>query len=274
MPLTVLHSPDADDRFMFWALKTGRLASPFDLQYGEGDTQSLNERALRQEADVIAISAAAYPAVADHYQPLKMGCSIGDGYGPVLVARQARTLDSLAGKRIAVPGLRTTACQVLQTMLDFEPVVVPIDPMERIFDVLATGDVEAALVIHEGRLIYERFGTVRVGELGEMWMAATDTPLPLGMNVIRRSLPLEVRQQLSSLFIASFDAGAAARDAFVADYLVRTPMDEGQLQRYLDMYANDSTRAVSARDQLGFQRLYERLQATGLIATTPVLDWI
>jgi 1,4-dihydroxy-6-naphthoate synthase len=274
MPLTVLHSPDADDRFMFWALQTGRLASSVDLTFGEGDTQSLNERALRGEADVIAISAAAYPAVADMYQPLIMGCSIGDGYGPVLVARETRPLELLVGSRIAVPGLQTTACQVLQTMLEFTPVVVPIDPMTRIFDVLTAGDVEAALVIHEGRLIYERFGTVRVGELGEMWHAATGTPLPLGMNVIRRSLPEATKAQLSDLFLRSFDQGLAEVDAFVADYLARTPMDEAELRRYLAMYANASTRSVSERDQQGFARLYEKLAASGLIARVPELDWI
>jgi 1,4-dihydroxy-6-naphthoate synthase len=274
MPITVLHSPDADDRFMFWALQTGRLAAPVELTFGEGDTQSLNERALAGAADVIAISAAAYPAVADAYQPLRMGCSIGDGYGPVLVSRSARPLDSLQGCAIAVPGLQTTACQVLQTMLDFNPVVVPIEPMTRIFDVLASGEVEAALVIHEGRLIYERFGTVRVGELGEMWQAATQSPLPLGMNVIRRSLPLVLRQTLSDLFIRSFDAGVAGQEAFMADYLARTPMDAQELRRYLAMYANGSTRTISERDRAGFQHLYERLLASGLIAATPTLDWI
>jgi predicted solute-binding protein len=105
-------------------------------------------------------------------------------------------------------------------------------------------------------------------------MAATGTPLPLGMNVIRRSLPLETRQALSALFAASFDRGQAERDAFIADYLARTPMDEGELRRYLDMYANDSTREISERDRLGFWQLYERLQASGLIAEQPALDWI
>lgn len=274
MALTVFHSPDADDRFMFWALQTGRLTSPYELSFAEGDTQRLNERALRGDADVIAISAAAYPAVAATYQPLRMGCSIGDGYGPVLVGRETCDLDSLQGKRIAVPGLQTTACQVLQTMLTFEPVVVPIDPMARIFEVLGAGEVDAALIIHEGRLTYERFGAVRIGELGEMWQAATDTPLPLGMNVIRRSLPEDDRRRVSDLFVQSYDRGQADLEAFIADYRLRTPMDEGELRRYLAMYANASTRSVSERDRQGFARLYERLAASGLIAGVPTLDWI
>lgn len=274
MALTVFHSPDADDRFMFWALQTGRLAAPVELSFAEGDTQSLNERALRGEADVIAISAAAYPAVAAAYQPLRMGCSVGDGYGPVLVGREPRPLDTLQGARIAVPGLQTTACQVLRTMLAFEPVVVPIEPMTRIFDVLQSGAVDAALVIHEGRLIYDRFGAVCLGELGELWHAATGTPLPLGMNVIRRTLPDEERRRLSDLFVQSFDCGQDAIDAFVDDYLAKTPMAETELRRYLAMYANASTRSVSARDQAGFARLYERLAATGLIAGVPTLDWV
>ena len=148
------------------------------------------------------------------------------------------------------------------------------DPRQPCANARIGRQVEAALVIHEGRLIYEKFGTVLVGELGELWMTTTGTPLPLGMNVIRRSLPPDLRQQLSDLFVASYDAGRQDLDAFVADYLTRTPMDEGELRRYLAMYANASTRAVSERDQQGFQRLYERLQAAGLITAAPVLDWV
>ncbi|MBC7544717.1 MAG: hypothetical protein H7338_18495 [Candidatus Sericytochromatia bacterium] len=275
MTLTILHSPDADDRFMFWALKTGRLPSPVPMTFGEADTQQLNERAMRHEADVIAIWAATYPAVAAWYQPLRMGCSLGDGYGPVIVAKSPCTLADLAGRRIAVPGLQTTAYQVLRTMLPyFEPVVVPIVPMSRTFEVLHAGEVDAALLIHEGRLIYERFNTVKIGELGELWQAANHTPLPLGMNVVARRLPMEQRQALSDLFVESFDAGMAELETFVTEYTATTPMDAAELRQYLSMYANASTRTVKDSDKAGFKALYGCLAAAGVLSAVPELDWI
>lgn len=275
MPISLIHSPDADDRFMFWALKTNRLASPEPIVFGEGDTQSLNERAMRQDGDVLAVSAAAYPAVAAYYQPLKMGCSIGDGYGPVVVTQEPRGIDSLKGARIAVPGLQTTAYQVLRALLgEFEPVVVPILPMERTFAVLAEGTVDAALIIHEGRLLYEQYGTHKVCDIGEWWQAETGTPLPLGLNVISRSIPADDRQRWAALFAESCRVGMAEVDAFVTEYLAQTPMDEPTLRRYLAMYANESTLSPSDRDLAGFAALYERLQAMGQISQAPPLDWL
>src|SRR4051812_17114670 len=184
---------------MFWALLNGKVdAEGLTFVADRADTETLNTRAesvvhdshAHAHADVIAVSIAQYARVAKDYLLLPHGMSVGRGYGPVVVALEDRSLASLAGKRIGVPGLRTTAYLVLRLLLaDFEAVVVPIAPYARAFEALRAGEVEASLLIHEGRLFYEREGARKVTDIGEAWLDATGgLPLPLGGNAIRRDL--------------------------------------------------------------------------------------
>src|SRR5579883_198841 len=153
-------SPDSDDIFMFLPLLEGRVAAG-DLVFEaeRGDTERLNARAASAELDVVAVSIAAWPSIAGDYQLMPSGMSVGRGYGPVVVAPRPRDAASLRGARVGVPGLRTTACLAARLLLPaFEPVVVPIAPYERVFEALRAGEVDAAILIHEGRLFYEREG--------------------------------------------------------------------------------------------------------------------
>lgn len=266
MTIRVWHSPDADDRLMFWPLKEGLVTSSCAWTFAEDDTQALNERASAGQGEVIAISAAHYPQVAERYQPLVMGCSVGEGYGPVLVAPRGRTLDTV--RRVAVPGLQTTAHAVLRCLIPpFEPVVVPITPLEKVFDVLKDGLVSAALLIHEGRLIYDQWGFIRLLDLGAAWGA----PLPLGMNVVSRALPAETREAVSRDLIASCRYAIEHRETFVQAY--GGPLEKAQLRQYLDMYANEATCTAGDRERAAFVRLYEEMAKHGLLSAVPAMDW-
>src|SRR5580692_7707043 len=208
-------SPDSDDIFMFWALLAGKI-DPEGLVFeaDRADTEALNARAAAGELDVVAVSIARYPAIARDYLLLRHGMSIGRGYGPVVVAPRARDLASLEGARIGVPGLRTTAYLVLRLLLPrFEPVVIPISPYSRAFEAVKGGEVDAALLIHEGRLAYEREGLHCVCDVGEAWGKATGgLPLPLGGNAIRRTLGPDLVVKVSRLCRDSIAWALAHRD--------------------------------------------------------------
>ena len=188
--IALAYSVDADDAFMFHALRTGQVAEPgFVFTHRRADTAALNQMAVAGAADVIAISAGAYPGVADQYQLLPHGASVGRGFGPVVVARHPLDPAGLAGRRVGIPGLTTTAWMVLRMIAPrAEPVVIPIVPFGRVFEALDEGTIDAALLIHEGRLIYPERGLHLVVDLGVWWQAEVGLPLPLGVNVIRRAL--------------------------------------------------------------------------------------
>src|SRR3954469_17406875 len=177
--ISLAYSVDADDAFMFHALREGLIEVPPGLSFTHqrGDTAALNLLAAGEQADVVAISAGAYPACADRYLLLPHGASVGRGFGPVVVSRQPMAPAALAGRRVAIPGLSTTAWLVLQMIqADITPVVVPIVPFTRVFDALDAGEVDAALLIHEGRLLYESRGYHKVVELGQWWQGETGLP--------------------------------------------------------------------------------------------------
>src|SRR3954468_13994789 len=211
------YSVHADDAFMFHALHGGRIdTGGLEFEHRRGDTAQLNAMAVAGEADVVAISAGAYPAVADRYLLLPHGASVGRGFGPVVVARAPMTLAELAGRRVGIPGLTTTAWLVLRLMQpELIPVVVPIAPFTRVFDALDAGEIDAALLIHEGRLLYEQRGCARVAELGEWWLAETGLPLPLGVNVIRRALGAETVATVSDVLRAAIRWAVEHRDEVI-----------------------------------------------------------
>jgi 1,4-dihydroxy-6-naphthoate synthase len=266
-------SPDSDDIFMFWALLNGKVdAEGLAFHAERADTETLNARAERGEADVIAVSIAQYARVAKDYLLLPHGMSVGRGYGPVLVAREARSLESLTGKRIGVPGLRTTAYLVLRLLLrEFEPVVVPIAPYSAAFEALRSGDVDAALLIHEGRLFYEREGTHKVVDIGEAWSKATGgMPLPLGGNAIKRALGPDRVAKISHVCRESIRWAAAhkeevARALLAAETRADVGLDAASLDRYLAMYANADTLDAPADVRAALDELFARGRAAGLV---------
>jgi 1,4-dihydroxy-6-naphthoate synthase len=271
--IRVAHSPDSDDAFMFYALAKERITtSGLHFVFTSADTEALNAMADRRDGgdnqpDVLAISIARYPAIADRWLLLPHGMSVGRGYGPVVVANRKTTLAELAGKRIGVPGLRTTAHLVLRLVGPaFEPVVIPIAPFERVFEALRSGEVDAAVLIHEGRLTYEREGFALAADLGATWQEQTGLPLPLGGNVIARDLGPEVIARVSRACRASIAWALEHKEEVVTELLRKDArLERSQLEHYLDLYANSDTAGLQDDVRRGVELLLEKGAAAGLI---------
>ncbi len=279
--LRVRISPDADDLFMFRALLLGLVDDEgLDWDITTDDTDALNRVARGESAggvpDISAISVAAYPSLAAEWQLLPHGGSVGRGYGPVVVAATPLTVADLRGRRIGVPGLTTTAYTVLRLVTDFEPVVVPIVPPERSFEAVESGEVDAVLVIHEGRLTYGERGLHLVLDIGAWWAAETGLPLPLGGNAIRRSLGADVIARASRAMRASIAHGLAHREAAIDWLLQRGPgplKTAAAVDHYLSLYANADTLDYGADGRAAIQELVARGQALGLLPACPAVDF-
>ena len=278
-------SPDADDLFMFWPLLSGRVDAPgLTFTQDRVETETLNARSESVDApDVCAVSMAQLPAIADRYLLLPHGGSVGRGYGPVVVARAPMRLAELAGKRVAIPGARTTAHLVLRLLVadatggrSYEPVPIAITPFARVFQALAAGEVDAALLIHEGRLTYEDDPALhRVVEIGEAWLAMTGNPLPLGGNAIRRDLGDDVIRRVSQACRASIEWSLAHRDEVIDAIVASGARDEAKvtrarLDRYLGMYANDDTAGYDATVVRAIHDLLARGAAAGWLPSARV----
>jgi 1,4-dihydroxy-6-naphthoate synthase len=280
-PISIAFSPDSDDIFMFWALLSGRIdCEGLVFAPERGDTESLNARAESATLDVVAVSIARWPSIAKDYLLLPHGMSVGRGYGPVVVADRARELGSLRGARIAIPGLRTTAYLTLRLLLpDFEPVVVPISPYARVFEVLRAGDVDAALLIHEGRLTFSDEGFFAVCDIGEAWARETGgLPLPLGANVIRRGLGPARIARVSRVLRTSIDWALGHRAETMSALLgnenrLGLHLDLAKLDRYLAMYANADTLDAPADVREAIAQLYLRGAAVGLVPQAPKVEF-
>ena len=248
---TLGHSPDPDDAFMFYAMAEHKIdLRGYRFEHRLEDIQTLNERAMRGELDISAISIHAYAYVSDRYALLACGASMGDGYGPMLVANDpsapaAKSSDELRewlkGRLIAVPGKMTSAFLALQLCLgDLEYVVVPFD---RIFHAVKSGRAAVGLIIHEGQLTYASAGFQKLLDLGEWWKEKTGLPLPLGGNVLRKDLPSEVQRDLARIIRESIDYGLTHREAAVRHSLpYARDMDAALAGRFIGMYVNDFTR--------------------------------
>ncbi len=280
MQISLAYSVDADDAFMFDALATGAIdVRGLTFAHRRADTATLNRLAEEEGADVVAISAGAYPLVAARYLLLPHGASVGRGFGPVVVSRRPMTLAELAGRRVAVPGLTTTAFLVLRLMQPrIVPVVVPIAPFSAMFDALERGEVDAALLIHEGRLLYEQRGYAAVAELGQWWLAETGLPLPLGVNVVRRGLGVETVALVSQVLREAIAFALAHRSQLIDRIASERRGDPGLqdpqlLDRYLGMYANDDTRAMAPDVRQAIDTLFARAAAAGLLPEGCRVEW-
>jgi 1,4-dihydroxy-6-naphthoate synthase len=268
MKVRLAFSPDSDDAFMFHALLHGRIDSDgLELSHERADTESLNALADTDRADVLAVSIARYATIADRWLLLPHGMSVGRNYGPVVVALPESGLRSLAdleGKRVGIPGHFTTAWLALRLLAPpVAPIVIPIAPFERVFQSLRAREVDAAILIHEGRLTFEREGFALVADLGVEWMRREKLPLPLGANVVRRALGREAIARISSACSASI-AWALDHREEVMDTL-STPLDREGLDRYLSLYANSDTRALQPDVKQAIEVMLTRGADRGLI---------
>jgi 1,4-dihydroxy-6-naphthoate synthase len=274
--ITVAHSPDSDDAFMFYALAEGKIDTG-DLRYVHElkDIQSLNERALKGELEVTAVSVHAYAYLADKYAFLSSGSSMGDGYGPRLVARMPTPKDpraALKGLRVAIPGKLTTAWLSLQLYQpDVRPVVVPFDQVQ---DAVTRGEADVALVIHEGQLTFGDEGFHLWADMGAWWLGETGLPLPLGGNVVRRDLgPTVVRQVARDLKASVVYALEHRRPALAHAARFNRGIGEERTDTFVGMYVNDWTVEYGPRGRQAVQLLLDRAAAAGLIPKKVVVDF-
>lgn len=279
MPRTihVAHSPDSDDAFMFYALAEGKIDTG-GLHYVHelSDIESLNQRALRRELEVTAVSIHAYAYLWRDYALLGSGSSMGDGYGPRLVAVRPAPDDprsALQGRRIAVPGLLTTAYLALRLFQpEFEPVVVPFD---RIEDAVHAGEADAGLLIHEGQLTYADAGLHLWRDLGEWWQEDTGLPLPLGGNVIRRDLGDAVTSQIARDLRASIEYALAHRAPALAHAKqYNRGIGDERTDRFVGMYVNQWTVDYGPRGRLAVQKLLDRGYESGVIPERVAVEFI
>jgi 1,4-dihydroxy-6-naphthoate synthase len=270
----VAHSPDSDDAFMFYALAEGKIDTDGITYVHElQDIESLNQRALRGELEVTAVSIHAYAYLADRYALLPHGASMGDRYGPRLVAREPMTPADVRGKRIAIPGLLTTAYLALKL---FEPdfVAVP-TPFDEIEAAVLDAKVDLGLLIHEGQLTYAERGLYLVADMGEWWHQTTGLPLPLGGNVVRKDLGEELVETISGHLRASIAYGLEHR-AKALDHAMRYArgLDRGKADRFVGMYVNDWTLDYGARGREAVRRLLERGVDEGVITRRVRVEFV
>jgi 1,4-dihydroxy-6-naphthoate synthase len=268
--ITLGHSPDPDDAFMFYAMASKRIPmGTYEFEHILQDIQTLNERARRKELDVTAVSIHAYAYLTSDYALMHCGASMGDNYGPMLVSDKFYGRDELAGKKIAVPGLLTSASLALQLYLgkkiaELDVVVVPFD---EIFDALKQGRAEVGLLIHEGQLTYQSEGFVLCEDLGKWWFRDTGgMPLPLGGNVIRRSLGEKAMAEITRITEDSIRYGLEHRKAGVEHALpLGRGLDHAMADRFIGMYVNELTLDYGERGRSAVREFLKRGHEAGIL---------
>lgn len=258
--IRIAHSPDSDDAFMFYALTQGLLDTEgLEIRHALQDIESLNQAAFAGTYEITALSFHAYAYLADHYQLMPSGASFGDGYGPVVVARESLGRADLPGLKVAIPGKLTTAHLALRL---WQPeVTTEILPFDRIFDAVLTGEADAGVVIHEGQLTYEDLGLRPVVDLGAWWKEETGGPLPLGGNGIRRDLDPQLKQRLCRLLTESIEYGLGHRGealGYAVRYARGLEDDPERSDRFVGMYVNDWTRDYGQAGRRAVQLLLDR----------------
>lgn len=266
------HSPDSDDAFMFYALANGLIPTdPYKIVHVVEDIETLNQRALAAELEVTAISVHAYAYVAKDYMFMPCGASIGDQYGPLVVSKAP--MDTLAGKRIAIPGKMTTAYLTLSL---FEPnFEAEPRPFDKILDAVQQDEVDAGLIIHEGQLTYAREGLHKVIDLGEWWYEETGLPLPLGANVIRRNLGTEKIRKITALLKQSIQYSLDHRSRGLEYAMTYArDMETALADEFVGMYVNDYTLDYGEKGRAGVRELLSRGNAAGIIPHRVDADFV
>jgi 1,4-dihydroxy-6-naphthoate synthase len=277
--LTLGHSPDPDDAFMFYGLAKDLVPSHgYQFEHILQDIQTLNERATRGELDISAVSIHAYAFVSDKYALLPSGASMGDGYGPMLVAKQKFTREEIARKKIAVPGTMTSAFLALQLWLgkpakEFNYVVVPFD---QIFQAVRNGAAEVGLIIHEGQLTYQNEGLVVCEDLGVWWGRENDgLPLPLGGNVIHKRFAPDVRRKISGILTDSIQFSLDHRPEAV-QHALQYARDMGRdlADKFVGMYVNHWTLDYGDKGRESIRRFLGRAFERGIIPHRQELEFV
>ena len=272
--VTVGHTPDMDDAFMFYAISAGAIPlNSVRFEHVIEDIQTLNQRATRGELDVTAISAAAYPALCKDYSIMSVGSSVGQGYGPLVIATGSYQPADLRGRRIAVPGMQTTACLLLRLAI---PEFVPVEmPFAQIPEAVLQGQTEAGLVIHEWQLTYRDAGLLPILDLGTWWQQQVKLPLPLGLNVVKRSLGKRVAQQAATLLRDSILYAFAHQEEALA-YAMRfgRGTDASRSRQFIAMYVNEESLTLSKPCREALRILFERAHEQKLIPRVPRLSVI
>jgi 1,4-dihydroxy-6-naphthoate synthase len=272
--ITVAHSPDSDDAFMFYGLATNKVRVPgMKFTHTLTDIETLNRKAMEAVYDVSAISFHAYPYVQDKYALMSCGGSVGEQYGPMVVAARPMSLEELPRVTVAVPGTLTTAYLALKLFAPrIETAVVPFD---RIIPEVLAGKYEAGLIIHEGQLTFESAGLSKVLDLGKWWHELTELPLPLGGNAIRRQLGRELMTTVSQALRDSIQYGLDHRDEALA-YAMQfaRDLDPQKADRFVGMYVNERTLDYGADGKEAVLRLLEMGHRAGIIPTPPQVEFV
>ncbi len=272
--ITVAHSPDSDDAFMFYGLATNKLETDgIKFEHTLKDIQSLNEDAKTGVFDVTAISFHAYAYVADKYALLPHGASIGDKYGPILIAREPRGEDEISDMKVAIPGELTSAFLALRLFNSkFEYEVYPFD---EIIDAVQKGKVDAGLLIHEGQLFYKELGLAKVLDLGEWWHEKTGLPLPMGGNAIKRELGDDLMKQVSRHLHRSIMYSMENReDALQYAMQFARDMAPEVADRFVAMWVNELTLDYGERGTAGVRRLLDEGDEAGIIPHKVIVDFV
>jgi 1,4-dihydroxy-6-naphthoate synthase len=272
--ISVAHSPDSDDAFMFYGLATNKVRVPgLKFNHTLTDIETLNQKAKEGFYDVTAISFHAYPYLQDDYALLASGGSVGEGYGPMIVSSRPLTMDEVKKKKIAVPGTLTTAYLALMLCApDVESEVVPFD---QIIPAIKKGDFEAGLIIHEGQLTYSRDGLHKVIDLGIWWRDLTGLPLPLGGNVIKRELGRELMSTVGQALKDSIQYGLEHREEAL-EYAMQfaRDLDTQMANKFVGMYVNERTLDYGSDGRKAIDLLLEMGYERGVIRKRAIMDWV
>jgi 1,4-dihydroxy-6-naphthoate synthase len=272
--ISVAHSPDSDDAFMFYGLATNKVRVPgLRFTHTLTDIETLNQKARQGVYDITAISFHAYPYIQDKYALMPCGGSVGEGYGPMIVASRPFTESEVQKRKIAIPGKLTTAYLALELFAPgIETEVVPFD---QIIPQVLEGKYEAGLIIHEGQLTYDRSGLHRIVDLGKWWQKVTGLPLPLGGNVIRRALGPELMSAASQALRDSIQYALDHREEALA-YAMQfaRDLDTAMADKFVGMYVNERTLDYGADGREAVRRMLEMGHKAGIIGPEPHLDWV
>ncbi len=274
MKIRVAHSPDSDDAFMFYALANKKFETGgIEFENILSDIETLNQKAMAGEYEVSAISIHAYPYVADKYQMLSSGASMGDGYGPMLVSRSTHKIEEINNLKIAIPGKRTSAFLALRIFAGtFEYQVVPFD---QIIERVLSGEFEAGLIIHEGQLTYEKEGLYNMVDLGVWFKEKFGLPLPLGGNVIRRDLPTDVKMNVAYLLKKSIAYSLEHRDEALKYALgFARGMNTKLADKFVGMYVNDWTLDYGTKGKEAIQIFLDLAFERDLLPQRSVAEFI
>ena len=272
--IRVGHSPDPDDAFMFYAIAKEKIKTDgITFSHVIEDIESLNRRAFKAELEVTALSAYAFFELTERYALMPCGASIGDNYGPLVVATKSIYPKELEGKKIAVPGLHTTAYLLLKLFLpNFKEVVVPFD---KILDAVTEGSVDAGLVIHEGQLTYKGLGFHKVVDLGEWFHEMTQLPIPLGVDTIRKDLGRDVIRKTTRILRQSIEYGLKHR-AEALEYAMKygRGIETQTADEFVGMYVNDYTVNMGRKGKEGLLALYKAAQDSGFLKNKKPIEWV